>query len=39
MIYHTNSKHSKARMAILIADKTDFSIKSVTEIKRANLKR
>lgn len=36
IIYHTNSKHTRAGMAILITDKTDFLIKSINRDKGGN---
>lgn len=31
-IYHANSKHQRAGMATLIADKTDFKTKSMNKV-------
>ena len=36
MIFHANGKHKKAGVAILISDKIDFKIKTVTRDKEGH---
>ena len=33
-VYHVNTKHKKAGMAILISDKVDFNIGPITKDKK-----